>query len=335
MRYFCRQKMMAVICYHRVRQKTVHDRMSIGMEELEQHLRIITESKILAGVSAAHFEKIWTGEAANDGRIPLLITFDDGYRDNLTLAAPLLQKYGLPALLFIATDILENRPLWYDLIRSILRQKGSLFLQTELAAFLPPEVKVPQNFSGWVAVLKELKSSEFRAVSAHLREIAPPLSPENEYFSVANVRNWVGMGLEIGCHTCSHPRLSRIDREEARTEIRTSREILEKITGQPVRFFAYPFGEKDDFSRQNAVDLRELGISMGFSLLCGSNRAGADPFLVRRNCIDSMAGRSLLRKISPSSLHVAMLGLTSDVKRLTCWPCERQMTLRPQPTTAL
>ncbi len=326
------QKTMAVICYHRIQDEASSDGLSIGPEVLERHLNLIATSKILLNVSAARFENIWKGKEDAEGKIPLLITFDDGYRDNLLYAAPLLQKYGLAAILFIASDILEDRPLWYDLLRCWFETAGSQALQEEFSGiFRWNRRNIPADFGAWMAAIKELPPAAFAAAQERIRKNAPACALKGQYFSAADVRTWVGMGLEVGCHTRSHPRLSRLSRESARAEICESRDLLAKITGHPVNYFAYPFGEENDFTLDNAQDLEALGFAMGFSLINGSNRAGDNPYLVRRNCLDFDAGKTYARIFSSPALQMAMLGIISDFKRRLRWNGRQQKCLRPSP----
>jgi peptidoglycan/xylan/chitin deacetylase (PgdA/CDA1 family) len=93
------------------------------------------------------------------------------------------------------------------------------------------------------------------------------------------LREMAEQGVEIGSHTVSHPSLTALDDEQRRREVADSKSALEERLGQPVRFFAYPYGRLDEATR-NAV--RAAGYEAACSTRSGFNSAGCDPYLLRR-----------------------------------------------------
>jgi len=139
------------------------------------------------------------------------LTFDDGYKDNLDNALPLLEKYNTPATIFIATSLLGKKASYkWDL----------KYKETDRATFLSRE--------------------EIKKISKHRL-------------------------IEIGGHTHTHRRLSDLDFEEQRKEILRNKEILENITEDKIRLFAYPFGGKLDFNNDSKKILRKLKFSFAYS----------------------------------------------------------------------
>ena len=93
------------------------------------------------------------------------------------------------------------------------------------------------------------------------------------------VREWMAAGNWIGAHTCTHPRLSKISRQQAREEIAAGKKKLEDRFGLPVEHFAYPFGDYDE----GVVDLvREAGFKTACTMDRGVNGPTSDPFRLRR-----------------------------------------------------
>ena len=93
------------------------------------------------------------------------------------------------------------------------------------------------------------------------------------------VREWMAAGNWIGAHTCTHPRLSRIPRNQAKEEIVSSRKKLEDRFGIPITHFAYPYGDYDDV----VVDMvREAGFQTACTMDRGVNDQSADPFRLKR-----------------------------------------------------
>lgn len=145
------------------------------------------------------------------------ITFDDGYRDNLEVALPLLQEAGLPACVFVSTDL----------------------------------------------------------VAGTQRAVLPALRPRD-------VRALADAGVEIGSHLCAHRALAEFTLATARDQLRRSREVLEDMTGHPVRFVSYPFGGVRDTPRPHRRLAAQCGYAAGFSALYGGISRRTDRFWVPR-----------------------------------------------------
>jgi peptidoglycan/xylan/chitin deacetylase (PgdA/CDA1 family) len=93
------------------------------------------------------------------------------------------------------------------------------------------------------------------------------------------VREWMAAGHEIGAHTKTHPRLSRIPPAQAREEISGSKKSLEDRFGIPIRHFCYPYG---DYSLQVRDMVEEAGYETAVTVDRGVWRGDADRFLIPR-----------------------------------------------------
>ncbi len=108
---------LRVLFYHRVNSFAFHE---LGLVSRETTVRETAFERQLAhlarcgyrSVTVDEFEKMRTGKQAIDPKA-ILITFDDGYADNLECAAPLLKKYGFTAIVFVVTDMIgSNNAAW-------------------------------------------------------------------------------------------------------------------------------------------------------------------------------------------------------------------------------
>jgi peptidoglycan/xylan/chitin deacetylase (PgdA/CDA1 family) len=93
--------------------------------------------------------------------------------------------------------------------------------------------------------------------------------PRLPHLTWADVRAMADLGHEIGSHTVSHPNMARVDLEQARRELVDSREALEDQLGRPVRWFAYPFGGRNDFRAERLPLVYAAGYEACFSGHCG------------------------------------------------------------------
>ena len=124
-------------------------------------------------------------------------------------------------------------------------------------------------------------------------EVSAPLMSEGD------IRAWCAAGHEIGSHTCSHPRLTQLNRPQQAREIADSKRRLEDMFGVPVRHFCYPYG---DFSQSVAEVVAEAGYATACTLLGGVNNASTARFELRR--IEGRYPRRNLRTFLQRLLHL-------------------------------
>jgi peptidoglycan/xylan/chitin deacetylase (PgdA/CDA1 family) len=214
------------------------------------------------------------------------ITFDDGYANNLTCAAPVLEERGLPATVFVTTGFLEGGRMWNDtVIESVRRAGGELDLTPiGLGRFELPDVPARRHASQRLRkTLKYLSPEERAEKTTQIAEIVGRDLPEGLMLSESQVKQLVQRGVDVGAHTMSHPILTRLDDATARREIVTSKETLEAVTGAGVELFAYPNGQPQrDYARRHVEMVREAGFSAAVSHAWGACHAGSDRFQLPR-----------------------------------------------------
>jgi peptidoglycan/xylan/chitin deacetylase (PgdA/CDA1 family) len=261
---------VAVLCYHGVRPDDLppdgasFEGLHVGASELEAHCRLL--SSACQPISLAE----WRAAAAGGPPLPprpVLVTFDDGYRSVLTVAARILERFGIPAAVFVTSDPIERGHLfWHD---AVPRFRGA----------------------GEVERAKALAYPAWRAVEEAHRVPAGPKDPDAP-LSVADLcrlAEWPG--IEIGGHTAGHPILSRASRREQREEILRNKARLEAWTGRPVRSFAYPNGRPGiDYTAETVALLEEAGFDFAFTTREGWSRA--DELALERSRFLMLAGVS-------------------------------------------
>ncbi len=239
----------AILFYHKVYQRSVGrwGEPVIGPDELERQVAYL--SREFQPVSLSEL-----AAALQDGRrIPeraVALTFDDGYRNNLRLAAPILRHYGVPATLFVVTGLVgTDRWMWgYELEKMfaelplgvIGRSAGDPVIARLCAMGLDARVAL----MACCAYLKSIPHARQLEVTARLRERLPlEVDEDNRFLSWDEVRELPDHGFEIGAHTVNHPILPRQPLYEAEWEIAASGQQLEQALGRPVTMFSYPNGD--------------------------------------------------------------------------------------------
>ena len=218
-------------------------------------------------------------DALQAGAIPdrtIVITFDDGYADNLDQAKPLLESYEIPATVFtMAGQLGSQREFWWDELDRILLQPGSLPEKLELNLngkvyeWLLGEAdnytsESYQRNQNWHIERKDDPSPRHQ-LFRNLYEVLQPLPDRTQQKILDELCIWARIGrtgrpshrtlsleelalldkgglVEIGTHTFTHPSLASLPVAEQRHEIQSGREYLEKILKHPVKSFAYPYG---------------------------------------------------------------------------------------------
>jgi peptidoglycan/xylan/chitin deacetylase (PgdA/CDA1 family) len=221
----------------------------------------------------------------------VLITFDDGYLDNYTLAFPILRAQGVQGVFFLPTAFIGTGKLpWWDEIAYIVKHSVKEHIRLEypepatfdrkgnggrrvsmqiLRLFTQPAVKDPERF------ISELEKA---------CEVSRPKGGTDRCFlDWQEAREMQEHGMAFGSHTHSHQILSKLSPELQQEEARCSREILERELNRKIDTLAYPVGLPHCFSPDTVSVLEQTGYRAAFSFYGGSNLPGKmQPFDIRR-----------------------------------------------------
>jgi peptidoglycan/xylan/chitin deacetylase (PgdA/CDA1 family) len=194
------------------------------------------------------------------------ITFDDGYANNLHLALPLLQRYRMPAAVFLSTAYIESGD-WYPFVKlKLLRLKDRSLTLPEYKSN-PVDTVLQAAASHWPPVEASLTSEQ--------RETLRPLT-------VSEVRGADSALIEFGAHSHTHG-IARNETPERRgQEVRVSVGKVAAWTGRRAGIYSYPNGESGDFGEIEKEALRAEGITAAVTGIGGANRSSCDPLELKR-----------------------------------------------------
>lgn len=224
------------------------------------------------------------------GRLPAAaacITFDDGYVDNLTVAAPVLKRHGVNATFFIATGYSGGGRMWNDTVIEAVRAApaGELDWQAEGAGHhvLTDTASRVAAYRDALGRLKYLEPAERLARTQTLAARHGLGERSDLMMSPAQLRELRALGMDIGGHTVSHPILARTPDREAYAEIAIGREQLTAWLGEAPAMFAYPNGVPGrDFGQRDVGFVRRAGFEGAVSTAHGVATAASDVFQLPR-----------------------------------------------------
>jgi peptidoglycan/xylan/chitin deacetylase (PgdA/CDA1 family) len=199
------------------------------------------------------------------------LTFDDGYRDNLDFALPILRRHGCPWTMFVTTDYASGTGrLWWLELEEVIRRSDRLQLELE------PDGAAQDLPAGTTAEKSAAFETAYQALRAgpeeRLRDVIASWCRQAGVDSDALVRRlclgWDEIaalarepGVTIGAHTLSHPMLAKHDNAMAAREVVESRRIIAERIGRPVRHLAYPVGDPGSAGPREFRIAQEAGFS--------------------------------------------------------------------------
>jgi peptidoglycan/xylan/chitin deacetylase (PgdA/CDA1 family) len=269
-----------VLNYHRVGDYVASrwDRSlwSASEELLDGQLAVLAgEAEVIgpADVEAA------LGDGSRGRRV--LITFDDGYRDNYEIAYPLLRRHGLSATFFLATGFIDrSRVAWWDEIAWMVRSTRVKLLAGGDWLARPLSLNAAACDASIGELTARYKTLPGERAEAFLDYLADATQSgrcdEREgrhmWMTWDMAKEMARNGMSIGGHTVNHPVLSRLPLESQEAEIAGCALRLEQELGEPMRWFAYPVGSPDSFTADTERMLRERGVELAFSFYGGLAR---------------------------------------------------------------
>ena len=277
-----------VLLYHRVNPEKDPFFPSQSPRAFDGQMRYLAECYHVLPLSEV-FERLREGREIEPYSIA--VTFDDGYRDNLLYAHPILKKYGLRATLFVPTGLIETgQVLWNDRLAWAIKwtEKKEILLPSFAGNRTVPLRSFEEKRKALGVILEELKTygeeEKKTAADVLVRELqnSHP-GPEPGILCWAELRRLAEEGWEIGSHTVNHVILTRLAEAEARQELQASKNTLEKELQRPVRFLAYPNGKQNDFSPGIKAVVRETGYEGAVTTLGSFNSAPFDLFAIHRH----------------------------------------------------
>lgn len=292
-----------ILLYHRIASDPDDPfRLCVTPEHFDEHLEVLRQHCDSVPLAAV----IRRSRPAKRPRVA--VTFDDGYADNLHAGAPILEKAGVPATVYVTTgSISSDKPLWPLRLEELFRLGTP---RSERVCVRTPSgtVRVDTPFEGSrdgaLAVAHDqltpmhpaVIAQAMSALEAHFGGEVP--SVERRMLDAEELRRMARSELfSLGAHTKTHAWLSGLSDEELDFEIKGSKADLEDITGVAVTDFAYPFGTRISFDRSATRSVRRAGFSSASTTMDDPLTTRTSRFLLPRHPVYDWAGEHFERML--------------------------------------
>ena len=318
-----------ILLYHRIGELCPDIfRLSVTPPHFAQHLEVLRKwGRLLSLVGLASHLK--------DARVPnatVVLTFDDGYADNLYSAKPLLERYDVPATVFVVAGYVGGeREFWWDELERLLLHPGSrpdvLSLDIGGKSYRWELGEAPCDGPTGSAgqrdrdVFQARDAGERARVCVQLWELLRGLPDEGRRKVLDEIGAWAGLeakareshrvlrpaevvrlnegGLvEVGAHTLTHTVLSSIPAADQRADIEGSKARLEGIVGHPVTSFSYPYGTLADYTAETVALVRQAGFECACANSPGTVMRGADALQLPRVVVRDWDGDEFARRLN-------------------------------------
>ena len=246
-------------------------------QTLSQPEIIVTEEtfrKLTAHI-ANKFDSVDLKGAApgTPGRKPkVALTFDDGWKDNFTVAFPIIRKHRIPAVIFVTSALMDKEnPFWPEQVIGLLREMNPSVDGAEIETVIESLKKcAPEEREKRLAELSTQAGEKAAALAS---------SGVDRTLSWTEILEMNRNGVEIGSHTQTHQILTTVREDVARQEVVDSKLAIERALGKRCEVLAYPNGNWSPDTR-NIVE--DSGFKLAFTTEPGLWTAACDPLCVPR-----------------------------------------------------
>lgn len=264
----------AILCFHRILPDSQVDIIPnpnfIGLcyseKNFEDFLFLVTNA-----FKVVSLDNLIGHIFSNSDEFQISITFDDGYRDNYIYALPILEKYNVPATIYVTYNFLEKDTLiWWFEIWEILKSNVIIefeFKEKYYSFDLDDHSKKSKAFFRIKTLFLSIPVSEHIELLKSINNSFSFKSYKNLFLTQIELRKLARHPLiTIGAHTLNHDNLKNLSLDQLYNDYLLSKKKLERTIQSPVVHFAYPYGNSSEANFREYNTLREVGYETGVTL---------------------------------------------------------------------
>lgn len=198
-----------------------------------------------------------------------VLTFDDGYRDNVEYAWPIFKQCGIPWTIFVTTEFAEGRGhLWWVELEQAIARLDRVVISRNGEVLSLPSRTLDEKQAAFHAIYRQLRAGPIERLRTVTADLASQAGIISNCLAAEFCLSWDELqdlarepDVTIGAHTLSHPVLTKLHTTAAVREIAESKALLERQLGRPVRHFAYPFGDRISAGEREFRLVRDSGFA--------------------------------------------------------------------------
>ncbi len=257
-----------ILLYHRVTSEKADPYfLNVTPERFTEHLQIIRQRKKATRLTDLA-RQVEQGRVTPGG---IVVTFDDGYADNVHTAKPLLERFDTPATVFVTSGFLGRQECWWDRLSRLLLGGPLPGTSVTLSVAGKPQTVRSESAEGLLrAVHRLIRPADEDTRESVLDELAkwvgdPSRQVAGYRFMTADELVELSRSemIEVGAHTETHPVLASLSETAERREIVESRAALERVIGRPVTSVSFPYGQRTDYTSRTLHTVRNAGFEQG------------------------------------------------------------------------
>lgn len=287
-----------IVGYHRVlpedlwrQYPCIHADLAVTPARFAEHMAY--------WVSKAHVVSMDDVASRNIPQQSVAVGFDDFYADVAHHALPILEKYNIPAILYLCTDFVENSQFlwWYGVDAAVNCGKPHLDILLGGKRFTGPLRHPWQR----LAMFRRLSTFCFQLDAEQQRLFIECLGTTRHCYQQDAMPTWEMVTklaqhplISVGAHTLSHGALGKLSAQESQRQIEQSRLLIEEKLGKAVRHLAYPFGGRDAASQREYDIAANSGFITAVTTERGTNNRTTSPYALFRSIVLQEHGLSML-----------------------------------------
>jgi peptidoglycan/xylan/chitin deacetylase (PgdA/CDA1 family) len=257
-----------ILMFHNVRQRP--DRAFLPNQSLEvtpEFFELTLDLLDREGYEIVPISEVGERIAQSGGKRIAALTFDDGYRDNLEVAAPILRRRNAPYAVYVTTGFIERTArVWWSEVEACIEARDHVEMRIGDDVFSHAARTLEEKHAAYIAAYAFLRAHDepdmLDAVARLLDEsgIAPGFNETCMTWDEVRTLSKEPM-CTIGAHTVTHARLMKHTPERVHSELADSKRIIEREIGMPVDHFAYPYGDAGSAGPREFRIAKECGFA--------------------------------------------------------------------------